>query len=582
MLYQMNKRFSIFCSLFCLSLLFFQCRENQDDIILDGNDRPVLVSSGVFGQVFDPAGIPLENVEVSFDRTSVLTDKNGVFLLQNQLMNKQGAPIRFRKSGYFEVYRTIIPVKGQVVSLKTQLIKKSLTKTIQSAQGGPVEANGNASVHFQANSFLDANSQPYSGQVRVFSYYLDPLADQTLSEMPGNLTGRDQDGKYVVLRTMGMLKVELEDDHGNPLKLNPNLPAEMKVPIPLSLQSKAEESIPLWYFDQTKGSWIEEGKAKIMGNYYVGTVSHFTFWNWDFPFQAIHLKFRLVDETGNPLGGLGLDIRDLTQWGHGSGATNNDGTFEGKIPANSKFEMLVLQCNNPVVKTFQSQNTDLDLGDVIVPNLKSFQFILHAVDCNNQAVINGYVDIKNLQLQSTVNIPIQANGSINIHMSYCGITDYTVKIVDFTNLKEKSDIQFQVSNQAVIDLGEIKVCEELKDYVRVNFLGKEYVFTALRTGANPPPIEIFGFGPDSTTISMNIADIYQSTGNPSSIYLNYPPENVNLFCVSNCNTVNYNIIQIGPSGGQIKGTFNGSLVNQNPAGPQGNISFTGEFSIRRD
>ncbi|MBK7233043.1 MAG: carboxypeptidase regulatory-like domain-containing protein [Saprospiraceae bacterium] len=581
MFYQINKRNLFFICLFhCL--IFFQCRENQDSIISDGNDRPVLVSSGVFGRVFDPSGNPLENVEVSFDRTSVLTDKNGVFLLKDQLMNKQGAHIKFKKSSYFEVYRTVIPVKGQVVNLETRLIKRSLTKTIQSAQGGPVESNGNASVIFQANSFQNENSQPYSGSVRVYTYYLDPLADQTLSEMPGNLTGRDKDGKYVVLRTIGMLKVELEDEMGNPLKLNPNLPAEMKVPIPSSLQSKAEEFIPLWYFDQTKGSWIEEGKAKVNGSYYVGNAAHFTFWNWDFPFKAINLKFRLVDELGNPLSGFGFDILDLTQWGHGSGATNNDGTFEGKIPANTSFEMVGLECNSSIIKTFQSQNIDLDLGDVLVPNIKTFNLLLQAVDCNNQAVSNGYVNLTEKQTKSMIYIPLDANGNINTFMSYCGTVAYHLKIVDITNLKEKTDVDFDVNNQSIVDLGEIKVCEELKDFVRINCLGKDNLYSAYVDGSAPGPIQIFAFGPDSTHFRMNILDISQSAGNPNSISLNQYIPNVALYCASNCNTVNYQIIHIGPQGGQIKGTFSGSLLNLDALGPQGNINFSGEFSILRN
>lgn len=577
---QFNKSSVVYFLLLC-SILIFQCRKNQD-IIQDGTDRPLLVSSGVFGQVFDPSGKPLENVEVSFNQASVYTDKSGVFLLKDQLMNKQGAQIRFRKSGYFEVYRTVIPVKGQIVNLQTQLIRRGLTKTIQSAQGGLVETNGNASVFFQANSFLDANSQPYSGNVRVYSYYLDPLADQTLWEMPGNLTGRDQDGKFVVLRTMGMVKVELEDENGRPLKLNPNLPAEMKVPIPASLQSKAEEFIPLWYYDPVKASWIEEGKAKTNGSYYIGNVTHFTFWNWDFPFKAIHLKFRLVDEAGIPLAGLGFDIRDLTQWGHGSGATNSDGTFEGKIPENSSFEMVVFECNSSAIKTFQTQSADLDLGDVVVPNIKSFRLVLSAKNCGGQPVSKGYVGLyDSLSYRFKYN-PLNADGSLDLNMSTCKSKNYLVKIVDMEALKERSDITFNFSNQTVVDLGEIIVCDELKDFIRIRYLGNEYLRNADSSYSNPPTISFSSFGPDSIYFYMRIEDINQSVGNPYNLLVLNPWLNVELSCFSNCNNVTYQINYVGPKGDQIRGTFSGSLMNQHPSGPQGNVNFSGEFSVRRD
>ncbi len=578
---QFNKSSLIYFLLFC-SILIFQCRKNQD-IILDGTDRPVLVSSGVFGQVFDPSGKPLENVEVSFNQASVYTDKSGAFLIKDQLMNKQGAQIRFRKSGYFEVYRTVIPVKGQIVNLQTQLIRRGLTKTIQSAQGGLVETNGNASVLFQANSFLDANSQPYSGNVRVYSYYLDPLADQTLWEMPGNLTGRDQDGKLVVLRTMGMVKVELEDENGSPLKLNPNLPAEMKVPIPASLLSKAEEFIPLWYYDPVKGSWIEEGKAKSNGSYYIGNVTHFTFWNWDFPYQAIHLKFRLVDEAGIPRAGLGFVIRDLTQWGHGSGATNSDGTFEGKIPENSSFAMVVFECNSNVIKTFHTQSADLDLGDVVVPNIISFRLVLSAKNCSGQPVTKGYVGLYDSLGSRFEYMPLNAGGSLDTNLSACKAFNYLLKIVDKDALKGTSDIKFNFVGQAVVDLGEITVCEELNDFIRINCLGNEYFFDAYSSNSNPPSLEFSTLGPDSIYFYMRIEDVNLSVGNPSNLLLSHPLPNVQLNCISsNCNNVNYQINYLGPKGGQIRGTFSGSLMNLHPSGPQGNVNFSGEFSVRRD
>ena len=41
--------------------------------------------------------------------------------------------------------------------------------------------------------------------------------------------------------------------------------------------------MPLWYFDEQKGMWVEEGVATKQGNQYVGTVNHFTDWNCDIP-----------------------------------------------------------------------------------------------------------------------------------------------------------------------------------------------------------------------------------------------------------------------------------------------------------
>ncbi|MBK7468355.1 MAG: hypothetical protein IPJ43_17025 [Saprospiraceae bacterium] len=59
-----------------------------------------------------------------------------------------------------------------------------------------------------------------------------------------------------------MLIVELEDESGNPLQLDPQSPAEISAPIDPSLSSIATPTIPLWHYDPIKASWIEEGFAQ--------------------------------------------------------------------------------------------------------------------------------------------------------------------------------------------------------------------------------------------------------------------------------------------------------------------------------
>ena len=66
--------------------------------------------------------------------------------------------------------------------------------------------------------------------------------------------------------------------------------------------------MPLWYFDEDGGYWIEDGVATLQGNTYVGEVTHFTFWNYDFPYPSATLCITLQDESGNPLAYTPLDL----------------------------------------------------------------------------------------------------------------------------------------------------------------------------------------------------------------------------------------------------------------------------------
>ncbi|MBK9719343.1 MAG: hypothetical protein IPO85_17875 [Saprospiraceae bacterium] len=102
---------------------------------------------------------------------------------------------------------------------------------------------------------------------------MDPSKESTFMEMPGNLTGRDLKGKEVILQTLGMMAVELEDPAGNRLNIAKDKTAELKIPIPASLDSKAKTTIPMWYYDATKGGWIEEGISTRVGQFYVANVA---------------------------------------------------------------------------------------------------------------------------------------------------------------------------------------------------------------------------------------------------------------------------------------------------------------------
>ena len=565
------------------SLLWISCRKNTDSLV-PSNENPVLLESGVIGQVLDPQGNPAENVQVSHDKTTVVTDKNGVFILKNQFMNSQGAQITFKKSGYFQLHKSVLPIKGKIVNMKARLIARNVTKVISSTQGGTVLANGSASVTFKPNSFVTSSSTPYSGNVKVFTYYMAPILGTTRDEMPGNLTGRTTDGEFVVLQTMGMLIVELEDEAGNPLQIDPQSPAEISAPIDPSLSSIATPTIPLWHYDPIKASWIEEGFAQKVGNNYVGSVTHFTTWNWDFPFKAIKFKFRLVNENGEPLANHNFYITDLTNSGHGSGATNSDGTFEDFLAANSNFVIHDYSCQLISIKNFNTLNSDLDLGDIVV-GVKTTKLKAKLIDCNDQPSREIYsIDDNN----NNVIYNLNSNGELEINVVSCMPQTLNIKIFDNINKKEKK-ISVNIANEKEIDLGTLKICDELEDYLELNIGNRRNILLETFHVTNEPEMEVLYAGvfntQDSLSFTLKFKDFNTDVNRiPSEFHLYDFFQNIDLSCanVADCQTVKFTIHDVGTVGGQAKGTFSGKLLNLNSSGPQGLVSFDGRFSFNRE
>src|SRR5690606_37192675 len=102
------------------------------------------------------------------------------------------------------------------------------------------------------------------------------------TQMPGMLMGVVDDEPQLML-SYGMVGVELSDAMGQPVQLAPGSPATVRFPVMASQQSDAPATIPLWWFDEDLGYWIQEGEAALVGTEYVGEVAHFSWWNIDVP-----------------------------------------------------------------------------------------------------------------------------------------------------------------------------------------------------------------------------------------------------------------------------------------------------------
>jgi uncharacterized repeat protein (TIGR02543 family) len=149
-------------------------------------------------------------------------------------------------------------------------------------------------------------------EVRGTITYIDPTT-RDVDAFPGGdfLAVREGDPNgFELLESYGLMEFDLVDQNGMPIE---TLPGEAKVcmKIPGTLTVSAGQSIPLWWYDPDAGLWREEGAGTVEeradGSFWVcGTVSHFTWWNYDEPIEThACFKFSFVKEAdGTPVTGL--------------------------------------------------------------------------------------------------------------------------------------------------------------------------------------------------------------------------------------------------------------------------------------
>ncbi|MET0465038.1 MAG: astroprincin family protein [Chitinophagaceae bacterium] len=290
------KKFSFLCSVIIIMAILDSCKKNPD--MPGGPDNPVIpgvptegvkVSTSIFGRIVDEADKPLAGVTVTGGGSSTTTDENGIYYITNIMLDQARAYIEATKPGYFHGSRIFQPMKNGLS--KPPLIKMMQQKsigTISATTGGTVESRGGTRIEIPANAIKD-----YTGTINVVANYINPTIADFAARIPGDMAANNASNKRGTLVSMGMSHLDLLDNNGNKLTIKTGSQVTVSLPVPKSLQPKASATIPMWYFDETKGIWTEEGTGNYQNGKYVGKVSHFSVWNYDHFFDFMNLPFML-------------------------------------------------------------------------------------------------------------------------------------------------------------------------------------------------------------------------------------------------------------------------------------------------
>jgi hypothetical protein len=290
---------AIFYFLILLAINLTSCQKNDIPKPGNGSDTtimpPVLqegvvIKTSVFGRIVNEKDEALNGVSVSGGGVSAVTDINGIFILKDVMLDQARAYITATKAGYFKGSRIFQPVKeGMSRPPLIKMLPQKSIGIINATAGGSVTSAGGTKVELPANAV-----ENYTGQVNVVASYINPTRPDFFARMPGDLAGENAQNKRGALISYGMSHIDLLDDKGNKVKIKAGMQATVTLPVPPSLQSAATPTIAMWYFDEVKGIWKEEGSGTFQNGKYVGKVGHFSVWNYD---------------HWNPLGSLPMILR---------------------------------------------------------------------------------------------------------------------------------------------------------------------------------------------------------------------------------------------------------------------------------
>jgi len=586
--------------LFAILVIAFGC--NKDPQKNDTPANPNYVTKTVSGIVVDENEMPLVDVDVNVNGNMAVTDQSGAFLLPNITVPKDSFLVKFNKDGYFRNVRSGETEGESNIQLRVGLVNKTAATTtqFQANIGGvlPIWSGTlNTTVTFPNNlKYTDKFGTPYTGNVIAIGYYVDPSATNFSTLECGTQIGRDSTHAKRHLSTYGALYMEITDDQGGVLKLDPTSPSfpTISMAIPGLLSASAPNDIFVWSNDFNKSYSNSEGHGAKQGNNYQCQVRHFSYWQTAVPHTGSGTIIgRVVDANGQPVPGLKVTI------GQYYAVTNFNGHYHLKVSDHISIPVSVLPVDyfgqgvGPV-SAGPLNDGQIDTVNLTVPAMQTLTG--NVVNCVSHN-IPAFVKFTFYDFQSNSDRTIQTfaqYGSFTFQVP-SGVTSGT--LVAYAN--GSSQTESPVLDGSTGGTQDVQICNIQLGPTNFTISGGIY-----GTG------EFFNDFPwkDGYYVTSSQQTIIECNGAGKDIYINFDGNStgtfniqgsgymplksrsgdtamVSLYIDTNNNNIEMNsgtleVTKYSGVGGIIKGSFTGTgVINGDTTMTQYNIS--GQFSVQR-
>ena len=538
----------------------------------------------VFVTVKDAAGLPVPGASIIINDLTATTGDDGTYFFTDVSLEGDDY-MQVEKTGYFKGSRRFYAKESNTQFVRVTLLPQTEVGSFNASQPSSIIIDNKSRINFPDHAVTYENGTAYNGQVHVFANPIYGDDNKLSDKMPGALTALDQNGEKVALGSVGMLAVEIQSDNGEILKIAEGKTVEVKFAIPNKQLSTAPSTIPLWYFDEAKGYWVQEGEATKDGNTYVGQLPHFSFWNWDVVYTLIEWQGSFKYDDGRPVQNATVCITVESLNAVRCANTDADGKIFGPLPANEALTIDVANdCGNVVFeKEIGPFSNNVETAPFVVNTFSGHDLADIsgvALKCDGTPISKGYV-----RVHTSVNdfmFPIlDAAGHYEGRYVYCTGDVITMRVYDVEN--HLVSLPYIINfNRDLSDVN-LKACEVADEYLKFKITGfsQEYVYYLMKLdngSFNITKIQSldsigvkgrFGFTYDSKTTGQFPA--YTLSGNQ----INLP--NGQIAYVVN---MNLDVTAYEGHGGYIQGNFSGKInKGGNGSGGNGYSDFNGSFQV---
>lgn len=458
-----------------VGILLWGCRKDEliNKVIVEEDDPIILVVSSFKGKVIDESGVPVSGATVRVFNQTTLTNAQGLFVFNQIGAPKNGALISVEKNGYFVGAALAGNSADGQNYVRVTMLEKGSPRSVSASTGGEIQWPSGMKTVIKPNTLLGPDGNVYTGQVNVYSRWIDPTDSDLGAIMPGALMAKDAEGNEKVLATYGMASLELETASGEVLRIKEGETVEIDVPIPPELGPEAPTEIPLWYFDLEEERWLLKGTCQKVsggggiGGYYHCAVISTGYWNCDIALEPVCLSGTIFQNDSTPAFYTKVIVEDLSDnfiyWGY----TDINGFFCGSVPKAAPLRITIEDLCGNVIYTADigPYAQDFDLGDIYLPNNLQ-EYFIHVsgqlMDCLGAPVSLGQIAV---QYPGKIRLfPLGSPGIVDFSLAlHCiefpelSITGYDLSTFKATPVQIHSDL-------TEIDLGVMTACEDPQDF----------------------------------------------------------------------------------------------------------------------
>ena len=258
------------------------------------------------------------------------------------------------------------------------MVPVQVTQFFWPENNAALKANGQTVVSLPANALVTTSGSVASGESIARITVLDASKDPSV--MPGDLEQWNTDtGEAEPIESFGAMNAEFTGANGNRLNLARGKQANISIPLASGRRPEdSPKSIPLYYWSDAMGYWVEEGTAVLKrtadGKWaYTGSVGHFSTWNADVLYESITMKGCVQDQQGKPVKYAEVTARGKNYVGNSRTTTDVDGRFEIEVRPDSELDLSAAADDSVYsdTRTMRTERADLSLDRCLI--VKGYQ-----------------------------------------------------------------------------------------------------------------------------------------------------------------------------------------------------------------